>query len=129
MERVLIQFDRYSMPYGPGEIAGFAAERAGLYVKNNIAHYCDPQGARAKAPVAVKVVPPSVRVHEAAAAAAAPAAPPQPPAHLVALQALAGLRDRKAVTAEEFEAEKARILAAVNPPKEAPHDPGEGKGA
>lgn len=60
IERVLVRFDRQSTPYASGEIAGFARDRAALYVKNNIAHYCNAKGESSSSPVTVKVDPPSV---------------------------------------------------------------------
>lgn len=102
LERVLIRFDRHSVSYAKDEIAGFPKERAALYVKNNIGHYCDAQGNASKNPVVVKVEPPSVKALAAVAMAQ----------KIDLLKGLSALRDQKAITVEEFETEKAKLLAA-----------------
>lgn len=61
LKRILIKFDKYSMPYAPDEVAGFSAERAALYVKHGIGHYCDQDGKPSRSPVVFEYEPPSIR--------------------------------------------------------------------
>lgn len=101
LKHTLVKFARHSTPYAAGEIAGFPAERAALYVKHGIAHYCDADGAASAKPVVVTVEPPSVRALAGAAAFS----------KIEALERLTALRDKKALSSEQFEAEKAKVLA------------------
>lgn len=103
LERVLIKFTRNAMPYAVGEVAGFARDRAALYVKHNAAHYCDQQGSPAKAPVTVHVAPPSVKLLGQAVAALAIE-------KTKALKDLAALLEQKAISQTEYQDLKSKLL-------------------